>query len=322
MVTIIVGAISMGIVFLYGCIGEIVTEKSGHLNLGIPGIMCMGTAGGCFGVSLYMNMLSNPNSASLILLILFSVFFCVLFAGLGGLIYAVLTVTLKSNQNVVGLAITAFGAGFSQFFIDKYVNRIRFAKASKTMKSLFTFYTELGDFGKIFLSYGLLTYFAIILAVVITIFLKKSRAGLRLRSVGESPATADAVGINVDKYKYLAIIIGSAIAGLGGLYYVMEYNSGTFDNTSTIQAFGWLAVALVIFTLWNPTLSILGSFVFGALYILGPSITGNISLAFLEIIKLAPYFVTIIVLIITSIFGSKSVQPPASLGVNYFREER
>lgn len=322
MVTIIVQAISMGVVFLYGCIGEIVTEKSGNLNLGIPGIMCMGTAGGCFGVSLYMSSLGNPNNASLILLLLFSVFFCILFAGIGGLIYAVLTVSLKSNQNVVGLAITAFGAGFSQFFIDKYVNRVRFAKASKVIKSLFTFNDKLGAFGKIFLSYGILTYIAIILAIVITYILKRRKVGLYLRAVGESPATADAVGINVTKYKYFAIVIGSAIAGLGGLYYVMEYNSGTFDSTLTIQAFGWLAVALVIFTMWRPTLSILGSFIFGALYILGPSLTGNISLAFLEIIKLLPYFVTIVVLIITSILGSKSVQPPASLGLNYFREER
>ena len=165
-------------------------------------------------------------------------------------------------------------------------------------------------------------YFAIALAIVAALFLKKTKAGLRLRAVGENPGTADAVGINVTAYKYGAILIGSAIAGLGGLFYVLDYNCGTFDNTMTIQAFGWLAIALVIFTMWKPDLSILGSIVFGALYILGAKITGLSTLGQQELIKLLPYIVTIIVLILTSIFGGKTVQPPAALGTNYFREER
>ena len=135
-------------------------------------------------------------------------------------------------------------------------------------------------------------------------------------------ATADAVGINVNAYKYGAILIGSAIAGLGGLLYVMEYNSGTFDNTLTIQSFGWLAIALVIFSLWKPDLCILCSIIFGALYILGFKIVGLSSLGQQELIKLLPYVITIIVLIITSIMDRKENQPPASLGLNYFREER
>lgn len=318
----VISALCMGIVFLYGSVGEIITEKSGHLNLGIPGIMCMGTAGGCFGVSLYINSLTSVKSAQWIMLILIPVFFAVLFAVFGGAIYAVLTVTLKANQNVAGLAITTFGAGFAQFFIDNFVDRMRFGKASKIIRSLFTFSEDMGWFGKLFFSHGFLLYLAIIIAIAAAIVLKRTRVGLNLRAVGENPATADAAGLNVTAYKYAAILIGSAIAGLGGLYYVMDYNGGTFDNVSTIQCFGWLSVALVIFTMWKPNLSLIGSFVFGFLYILPFRITGTSSLKIQEIIKMTPYVVTVIVLIITSLFGKKSVQPPASLGVNYFREER
>lgn len=317
-----VSALCMGIVFLYGSVGEIITEKSGHLNLGIPGIMCMGTAGGCFGVSVYVNSLTSVNSAEWIWLILIPILFAVLFAILGGAIYALLTVTLRANQNVVGLAITIFGSGFAQFFIDNFVDRMRFGKASKIIRNLFTVSDDAGWLEELLFSHGFLFYLAIIIAVAAAIVLKRARVGLNLRAVGENPATADAAGINVTAYKYAAILIGSAIAGLGGLYYVMDYNGGTFDNVSTIQCFGWLSVALVIFTMWKPNLSLIGSFVFGFLYILASKITGTSSLKIQEIIRMTPYVVTVLVLILTSIVGKKSSQPPESLGLNYFREER
>lgn len=323
MVGIIVGAISMGMVFLLGSVGEIITEKSGHLNLGIPGVMCLGTAGGCFGVSIYIDSLKSVSDAQWLPLILIPIIMAIIFAALGGLIYAFLTVTFRVNQNVVGLALTTFGAGFAQFFMDEFVeNKMLFAKASKIIRKPLPFYEKLGWFGEIFLSYGFLVYFAVALAVIAAIVLKRTRVGLSVRAVGENPATADAVGINVTAYKYGAILIGSAIAGLGGLLYVMEYNSGTFDNTLTIQSYGWLSIALVIFAMWKPDLCILGSIIFGALYILGYKIKGLNSLGQQELIKLLPYVVTVVVLIITSIIDSKENQPPASLGQNYFREER
>ncbi|MBR4419779.1 MAG: ABC transporter permease [Clostridia bacterium] len=322
-VGIIVGAISMGMIYLYGSVGEIVTEKAGHLNLGIPGIMCMGTAGGCFGVSIYMNSLPSANAANYFILLLLPIIFAIIFAGLGGIIYAVLTVSFRANQNVVGLAITTFGAGFSQFFMDTFVDTIRFAKASKLIRTPLPFLDNLGVVGEILSNYGFLSYLAIIIAVVVGVVLKKTRVGLNLTAIGENPATADAGGINVAKYKYIAIIIGSAIAGLGGLCYVMEYNFGTFDNTLTIQSFGWIAIALVIFSMWKPYISIFGSIVFGGLSILGVKLVDIVSsLAQQELINMLPYVVTIVVLVATSIFNSKNAQPPASLGVNYFREER
>ncbi len=323
---IIIGAISVGTVLLFGSLGETIIEKSGHLNLGIPGIMCMGVAGGSVGVAWYMRTLSDSVTASPFIIMLVGIISAGLFAAFGGLIYGFLTVTLRANQNVVGLALTTFGAGFSQFIMDRLSFSITnvdslLAAASVKVKNCLPFADSLGDFGKIFLSHGIFVYLAIALAIIAALFLKKTKTGLRLRAVGENPATADAVGINVTAYKYGAIIVGSAIAGFGGFAYMFGQSNGTFTNTSEIQAFGWLAIALVISTMWKPNLSIIGSLLFGALYIFGDKI-GGISFFQKELLKMLPYVVTIIVLIITSIFGSKSVQPPAALGTNYFREER
>ncbi|MBQ9485643.1 MAG: ABC transporter permease [Clostridia bacterium] len=318
-VSLVTGAIPLAAVFLFGCVGEIIMEKSGHLNLGIPGIMCSGTAGGCLGAYLYMSAFrSNP---SWLLLILFSVLSAFLFAAFVGGIYGFLTISLRCNQNIIGLALTTFGVGFTQFFIDNFIDRNYLYPASKLINRGMSFAKDLGWFGEMFLSYGILVYLAIAVAVLTSVFLKRTKSGLRLCSIGENPATADAVGINVTRYKYSAVLIGSGIAGLGGFYYIIGYLGGSWENASTIEALGWLSVALVIFTLWRPNLSILGSFMFAVLYILAFKITG-ISFSQMSLLKILPYIVTIIVLIFTSIFGSKNVQPPAALGLNYFREDR
>ena len=320
MISFLVGSIALATVFLFGCVGEIITEKAGHLNLGIPGIMCVGTAGGCYAVSIYMGALSDPNSASWFLLVLLSVIFAALFAAVLGGIYGVLTVSLRCNQNITGLAVTIFGNGFAQFFMDTCVDRTHFEIAGKIISRGLPFASSLGGVGKVFFSHGILVYLSIVIAILATWFLKKTRAGLHLRAVGESPATADAAGINVTAYKYGAILTGSAIAGLGGFFYIMDYIKGSWENAATIEALGWLSVALVIFTLWKPTLSILGSFVFAALYVTAYYINGDSTQK--ELLKLIPYVMTVVVLIFTSIKGSKNNQAPASLGLSYFREER
>lgn len=314
MIEFLVSSIALGVVFLYGCVGEIITEKAGHLNLGIPGIMCMGTAGGAIGVSIYMNGLTNSNGGVWIWVILMAFIFSVLFSALGGLIYAFLTVSLKANQNVTGLALTTFGAGFADYVMSA-IDIVRLPKASVLFKLSIS--SSSNWFCRLFLSYGIFVYLAIIIAVCAAIVLRKTRVGLYLRAVGENPATSDAAGINVNKYKYCAIIIGSAIAGLGGAFYLMDYGCGTWENSNTIQAMGWLAIALVIFTLWKPDLSIVGSIVFGALYIEATRLR-----TILYLLDAIPYLITIIVLVLTSVFDSKENQPPASLGLAYFREER
>ena len=315
MATFIVGAVSIGVVFLFGCVGEIITEKAGHLNLGIPGIMCIGTAGGALGISLYMGMLSSPDNANWFLLVLFAILFSVLFSALAGGIYAFLTVSLQSNQNITGLALTTFGAGFANYFMNA-IDKTYFARASRVISKGIVDYTAAPAL-RVFFSYGILVYLAIAIALVTAFVLRKTRVGLNLRAVGENPATADAAGINVKAYKYVAILVGSAIAGLGGLFYVFDYVGGSWENSATIQSLGWLAIALVIFTLWRPDLSIIGSFVFGALYLEATKLR-----MIFYLLDAIPYFVTILVLILTSVFDSKNAQPPASLGLNYFREER
>lgn len=321
MISFLQSAIRFSAVFIYGCVGEIVTEKSGHLNLGIPGIMCGGTAGGCLGVSVYMSTLSNPNAPNYILLLLFAIVFAALFAAILGGIYAFLTVSLKCNQNISGLALTTFGAGFTQFIMDNYVNHELLSPASTYIAKSLPFADKLGAFGELFLSYGMLFYIAVAIAVAALIILKKTKVGLRLRAVGENPAAADAVGIEVNKYKYIAILIGSAIAGLGGLFYVMDFAQGMYENYSTIESYGWLSIALVIFSLWNPGFAIIGSVVFGTLDSLSTKLGLN-SAAQNVLLGLIPYVVTVVVLLAVSITGSKKIQPPASLGINYFREER
>lgn len=320
MTLFLLSAISIGTVLLFGCVGEIITEKAGHLNLGIPGIMCMGTAGGCFGVSIYMGALSSPDEASWILLVLISLLFSAAFSAALGGVYAVLTVTLRCNQNITGLAITIFGGGATNFIMS-FVDRTHFDPAGKLISSALPFADSLGGFGKIVFGHGIFVYLAIATAIACAIVLNKTRVGLHLRAVGESPATADAAGINVILYKYVAILLGSVIAGFGGFYYIMDYIKGSWENAATIEAFGWLAIALVIFVLWKPDIGILGAFLFGACYIVA-FVIPNITPTQREIIKMLPYVVTIVVLVLTSIRKKREHQPPASLGLPYFREDR
>ena len=320
MTVFLISAISIATVLLYGCVGEIITEKAGHLNLGIPGIMCMGSAGGCLGVSLYMGALSSPSDASWILLVLISLLFSMTFAALLGCIYALLTVTLRCNQNITGLAITVFGGGATNFIMS-FVDRTHFDPAGKLISASLPFAESLGDFGRVVLGHGFFVYLAIAAAIVCAIVLNKTRVGLHLRAVGESPATADAAGINVILYKYVAILLGSVIAGLGGFYYIMDYIKGSWENAAAIEAFGWLAIALVIFVLWKPNIGILGAILFGACYIVA-FVIPNITPTQRELIKMLPYVVTIVVLVLTSIRKKREHQPPASLGLPYFREDR
>ena len=319
-ITLLIGAISLATVFLYGCIGEILMEKVGHLNLGIPGIMCLGTAGGCFGISIYMGTLSDPTKPVWILLILVAIFSSAIFSMFGGAIYAFLTVTLRCNQNITGLALTTFGSGLTQFIMSKFVDKTYFGHAGNVMSSGFVNDPNANPVLRLFFSHGFFVYFSIVIAVICWFVLKYTRVGLHLRSIGENPATADAAGINITGYKYVTILIGSSIAGLGGVFYIMDYLKGSWENSSTIEAFGWLAIALVIFTLWKPNISIIGSFVFGLCSIV--AFVLNLGSTQKELFKLLPYVVPVVVLLFTSIRKNKNIQPPAALGLSYFREDR
>ncbi len=321
-------AIPLGVPLLYGSVGEIITEKSGHLNLGIPGIMYVGGIGGVIGAFLYENACGN-NIANMnpVLAILIPLLSSILCSVLMGLIYSFLTVTLRANQNVTGLALTTFGIGIGNFFggsliklVDSDMPSIILTKTSSFFRTGLPFAKDLGWFGEIFLSHDFLTYASILIALVASFVLNRTRVGLNLRAVGENPATADAAGIHISKYKYVATCIGSAIAGLGGLQYVMAYANGVWSNDAFGDR-GWMAIALVIFALWKPNMAIFGSFLFGALCNANNYIRG-LGDATQELFKMLPYIVTLVVLVITSMRKKREHQPPEHLGLSYFREER
>lgn len=317
-------AVMQGIPLLFGSTGEIITEKSGNLNLGIPGIMYVGGISGVIGAFIYEQSAETVNPA---LAIIIPLLCCITGSLLMGLIYAFLTTTLRANQNVTGLALTTFGVGFGNFFGGSLIKltssdmpSVTLTQTSNYFRKTLPFADSLGAVGKIFFSYSFLAYTAIVIALLSSFVLKRTKVGLHLRAVGENPATADAAGISVGRYKYLATCIGSVIAGLGGLYYVMDYACGIWSNDAFGDR-GWLAIALVIFAVWKPDLSILGSILFGGLFIVHNYIP-NLAVSTQEIFKMLPYLVTIIVLVITSMRKKRESQPPAHLGLSYFREDR
>ena len=327
-VSFIPRAVMQGIPLLYGSTGETLTEKSGNLNLGIPGIMYVGAISGVIGGFLYESSLSSPDAIRALPAILIPLVCSMIGSLLMGLLYCFLTVTLRANQNVTGLALTTFGVGFGTFFGGSLIKLsgssmpyLALSASSAIYRRTLPFAVNTGWFGQIFLSYGFLAYAAIIISLVVAYILKHTRVGLHLRAVGESPNTADAAGINVNRYKYVATCVGSMIAGLGGLYYVMDYSSGIWANNAFGDR-GWLAIALVIFSIWRPNVGILSSILFGGLYILHMYIPTGMNLAIKEIYKMLPYVVTIIVLVVTSVRNKRENQPPQSLGLPYFREER
>jgi len=315
----ILNAIALGMTFLYGSTGEIITEKAGHLNLGIPGVMCVGAAGGCAALH-YMIMGGVTNGFVLVVVGILAAF---LSSAVMGLLFSFLAVSLHANQNVTGLAMTTFGVGLMKYvmFSLKEGNSIPYLKALDAFRFPFAASNTA-------LKYcGVMVFLAIIIALATSFVLFKTKIGLHLRAIGENPATADAAGINVTLYKYVATCVGCGISGLGGLCYIMDY-SGSREGYLSIEALGWLAVALVIFALWRPHTSIFGSIIFGALFIAGSFIPTLLPLKFLQtmsaapLLKMLPYVVTIIVLVVTSIANKKENQPPAGLGLSYFREER
>ena len=322
-IALIVAAITYGTPLLFGTLGEILTEKSGNLNLGVEGIMFMGGAIGLGGVFYYEQLSANPNGFIAVVIGLLCAFIAGAFASL---IFSFLTTTLRANQNVTGLALSIFGTGVGQF-IGEYM-RVReggYIAIGNALKDVFigspfpAFLQNLPVVGPILFGNSIFFYIGVLLAVGMYLFLNRSRKGLYLRAVGESPATADAAGINVSRYKYLSTVIGGGISAIGGMVYIMTI-AGCVWNHEGLAGVGWLAVALVIFCMWRPLYAIWGSVLFGALMILYLRLV--IPFIPTQLYKILPYVVTVIVLIVTSMRNSKENQPPASLGLSYFREDR
>lgn len=213
-----------------------------------------------------------------------------LFGLLGALIFAFVTVTMQANQNVTGLALTTFGVGVYHFWgrsLTKDFPSLDNAPAFKAMVSDngIPFLCDIPVIGKLLFSYNSFVYLAVIIAVICWIYIRKSRPGLKLRAVGENPGAADACGVKVNVYKYVNILVGGGICGIGGLYLASVTNSGAW-NDNWINGMGWISVALVIFSNWSPSRAIFGAFFFGMLKTLQPW-KGNLSTAFPEVSRLA-----------------------------------
>ncbi len=324
LIGLIKAAVLNGTPLLFGTSGEILTEKSGSLNLGVEGLMYMGGAFGLAGAFYYGQAMGDQ--ASGIVAVLIATVAAFLAGCLGSLIFSFLTISLRANQNVTGLALTIFGTGVGQFVGELMRLQVGGNVAiSNSLKNAFAdpvlprFLQEIPIAGQLLFSYNGFVYVGLVMAIVMALFISRTRAGLYLRSVGESPATADAAGINVEKYKYLATVIGGGISALGGMVYTMTI-AGSVWNHTALSGEGWIAVALVIFCLWRPANTIWGSVLFGGLLILFL----RLPIPFIptQIYKIVPYIVTALVLIIVSMRQRREDQPPASLGLPYFREDR
>lgn len=313
-VNLLVAAIVSGTPIMFGTLGEIITEKTGSLNLGVEGIMAIGAIAG-----FYLGFTTNS--------VIIAVVGAFLAGAVAGALFALLTVTFKANQNVTGLTLTIFGVGLANFlgdFIrsvsDDPVIKLTEDFTQKLSTIHIPFLSDIPVVGKLFFSYTPLVYLVIFLCIACGIYVNHTRAGLNLKAVGENPGAADAAGINVNFVKYANILLGGGICGLGGAYISLVLTGGVWVS-DCINGLGWIAVALVIFANWNPFICIGGSIVFGAFRVVKFYLPGtsNVPDAFFSML---PFLVTAVVIVVTSMRKSKKNSAPASIGLNYFREER
>lgn len=302
----LVAVIIAGTPLLFATLGELITEKAGNLNLGVEGMMLIGAVAG-FGAGF---ITKNP---------IMAIVGAVLAGALAALIYGFLTITLRANQVVSGLALTIFGTGLSSYLGTNFVGQ-------KMPENIISFYepikipllNRIPVVGQVFFSQDIFVYLGYILAIILGIYLYHTRTGLNLRAVGENPSAADSSGININLYKYLHILIGGALCGLGGAYLAVVEVPQWQENITAGR--GWIAIALVIFCKWNPYKATIGAYLFGGLSIIGFRLQHlNISQNLLDML---PYLITIVVLVISSMRKSKENSPPKGLSIPYFREER
>ena len=244
-ITFLVSAIKFGMVLLLGSTGETITEKSGHLNLGLPGVMCVGTACGCVAEAIFFDLVGGRLKMEkyAILAILIPILATLIGGALMGLIFSFLTVTLKANQNVTGLAMTTLGVGISDFMIAS-VEGYKFTAGAKFFNTTLPFADSLGWFGKLFFSYGIMVYVALAIAIVTAIVLNKTKVGLHLRAVGENPATAEAAGINVDKMRIIGTTLSTVLGAVGILVYSQSY--GFMQLYTAPRQMGFVAASAIL----------------------------------------------------------------------------
>ena len=305
-------AIVAGVSLVYATIGEIFTERAGILNLGVEGMMIMGA------VTAFAAALHSGNAWVGVLV-------AMLVGGGMALIHAFLTISLRADQVVSGLALTLFGTGLSSFLGQRLgpdgtplVGLIgpRFRSVSVPVLS------DIPVIGPIFFNQDLLVYVMYLFVPLSWYFLYKTRPGLHLRAIGESPQTADALGVNVFKLRYYYTIFGGMMAGLGGAHLSLAYTPGWTEHLTGGR--GWIAIALVIFATWDPARAVVGALLFGGVNAIQFRLQATGTTIPSSLLNMLPYILTVVVLVAITWFESfrKRVGPPAALGLPYMREER
>ncbi|HYY45714.1 MAG TPA: ABC transporter permease [Candidatus Angelobacter sp.] len=314
LVGIVASAIGYGTPLLFAALGELLAERSGVLNLGVEGMMLIGAVSGFWAVQ----TVGGPSWMSLLV----AVIVAALAAAATSLIHAVLTISLRASQIVSGLALTIFAGATG---LSSYLGHVA-NLGGKPARHEFTAIDVIGlkdvpVLGPILFHQNALTYVSWLLVGLTLVYLYRTRPGLHLRAVGESPATADAMGVNVTAYRYVHVLIGGALAGIGGAFFSLAITPGWIDGMTS--GAGWIAIALVIFAFWRPELALVGAYLFGAFSSLAFTLqTRQVHLPS-EVFASLPYLMTVVVLVLVSTgWARKRLGAPAALGVPYVREER
>lgn len=308
MIEFLAACVVAGTPLVFATLGELITEKTGNLNLGVEGMMLMGAV---------MGFYTGLNTANPFLAILAAAL-----AGAGGaLIYAFITVTLKANQVVTGLTLTIFGTGFAQFVGEPLLGSM----APSEITSFFGKVTipilgQIPGLGPVLFRQDVFVYLSYLVCIVAAVYLYKTRMGMNLKALGENTAAADASGININRYKYAHILAGGALCGLGGAY--LSLVRIPIWQEDVVNGRGWIAVALVIFAAWNPVKGFFGGVLFGGLSIIGLKFQAMGLGISQYLVDMIPYIATILIVIFSTHKRKKESQPPGDLGNNYFREER
>jgi simple sugar transport system permease protein len=311
LVVVLASAVVYGTPLLYAALGELIAERSGVLNLGVEGMMLAGAVMGFWAVQ---------RTGNLALAILVAA----VAGGAMAAIHAFLVVTLRANQIVSGLALSIFaGAGGLSSYLGNDLNLADQPARSSFGPILPHGWQTAKIVGPILFQHSWLVYASWLCVVLVGLYLQRTRLGLNVRSVGESPETADAMGIHVAAYRYAHTIVGGAFAGVGGATFTLSITPQWVDGIT--GGAGWIAIALVIFAFWRPTLCVLGAYFFGAFS--GIPFTfqarGILSGVPPELFQSLPYVMTVVVLVLVSSAGARRrIGAPAALGTPYVREER
>ena len=315
-VVIVAAAVLYGTPLLFAALGELLAERSGVLNLGVEGMMLVGAVMGFWAVQRFDAAEGVSLAGALAVAAV---------AGAGmALIHAFLVITLRANQIVSGLALTIFaGAAGLSSYLGNDLN-LSGSPAEHAFSGLDI--AGLGDLpvlGPIVFDQSALVYLSWLLVLTIGVYLTRTRPGLNLRAVGESPASADAMGIDVTAYRYTHTLLGGALAGIGGACFSLQITPQWVGGLT--GGAGWIAVALVIFAFWRPDLCLVGAYLFGAFSALPSTLQARGWLTSIpsEVFSSLPYVMTVLVLVaVSSGAARRRLGAPAALGVPYVREER